>query len=70
MINLREMLIRASRKHLEAHVDKHIANLEVLFSNPAGIGEHGDIMSEIEKELEEVARYDDMLSALDNYFDE
>ena len=69
MAQFREMLINTCRKHLAAHVDKHVANIEILLSNPMGIGEHGDIMSEIEKELEEVARYDDMLDALDNYID-
>ena len=33
--------------HAEGHIRKHLANVEVLLSNPAGIGEHGDIVGEI-----------------------
>ena len=37
--------------HADGHIKKHIANVEVLLNNPRGIGEHGDIISEIEKNL-------------------
>ncbi len=35
---------------------------------PVGIGEHGDILTEIEKELKVIAEYDDQLQMLDKYF--
>ena len=70
MKDVRTLLINAQRKHLEGHVDKHLANLEILFSNPVGIGEHQDIMEAIEIELEQVSKYEDMLEVLENYFEE
>jgi len=70
MYNLREILIRATRKHLEGHLDKHLANIEVLLINPAGIGEHQDIMEAIELELEQASKYEDMINTLENYIEE
>ena len=35
---------------------------------PAGIGEHGDVLTEIEKELKVIAEYDDQLEMLNKYF--
>ena len=68
MGDLEKKLLDAFRSHSKGHVDKHLANISVLIKNPAGIGEHGDVIAEIEKEMMEVAKYDDMLSMLDKYF--
>lgn len=64
---MRERLLECFVSHAKGHVDKHLANVEVLLNHPAGIGEHGDIIEEIEKELEEVAKYDDLLEMVDKY---
>jgi hypothetical protein len=70
MYNLRETLVRATRKHLEGHLDKHLANIEVYLANPVGIGEHSDIMEAIELELEQASKYEDMIHTLENYIEE
>ena len=67
-MNLREDLINASRLHFKAHIEKHRINVENLMNNSVGIGEHGDIMDEIEKELGKMADYQDKLEMLD-YFE-
>ena len=54
--------------HADGQIKKHIANVEVLLNNPRGIGEHGDIIGEIEKELEEVAKYEDLMIVMNKYF--
>ena len=36
--------------------------------NPAGIGEHSDIMEAIEQEIEEIAKYNDQLEMMEKYF--
>ena len=33
-----------------------------------GVGEHGDIMDTIEKEMEEISKYHDLLEVIDTYF--
>ena len=64
----REMMIEAIIDHAKGHIAKHRMNVEVYLTNPVGVGEHPDIMEAIEKELEEVARYHDILEVLDQYF--
>jgi hypothetical protein len=67
-VNLRTELINASRIHFEAHIEKHRINVENLLQNSVGIGEHGDLMDTIEKELEEISKYHDLLEVLSKYF--
>lgn len=62
-------MLKAVRKHAEAHIEKHKMNVEVYLNNPVGVGEHSDIMDAIEKEIEEMAKYNDHLEILDKYFD-
>jgi hypothetical protein len=58
------------KKHFEAHVEKHKMNVEVYLTNPAGIGEHSDIMEAIEGELAQMAEYEDKLEMINKYFGE
>tara|TARA_B100000424_G_scaffold31914_1_gene21804 strand:+ start:1831 stop:2085 length:255 start_codon:yes stop_codon:yes gene_type:complete len=67
-VNLRNELISASKTHFEAHIEKHRVNVENLLQNSVGLGEHGDIMDTIEKELEEISKYHDLLEVLSKYF--
>tara|TARA_X000001382_G_scaffold23768_1_gene14705 strand:- start:6549 stop:6746 length:198 start_codon:yes stop_codon:yes gene_type:complete len=65
---MRDILIEAFKTHAKGHIDKHIANVEVYLHNPAGIGEHSDIMEAIEQEIEEIAKYNDQLEMMEKYF--
>lgn len=65
---MRNILINAQRSHLAGHINKHLANIEVLLTYPVGIGEHQDVQEAIEIELEEVANYHDKLEMLTKYF--
>jgi len=65
---MRELLLQAFVSHAQGHIDKHKANVEVYLNNPAGIGEHPDIMEAIESEMKIVAEYDDMLEMVNKYF--
>lgn len=65
---MRNTLLKATRTHAHGHIDKHIANIEVYLANPAGIGEHSDIIEAIEIELKAVAEYQDQIDILDKYF--
>ena len=61
-------MIEALKSHAVGHIEKHKANVEVLLQRPAGIGEHGDVLTEAEKELKIIAEYDDQLEMLNKYF--
>lgn len=65
---MREQLLEAFRLHAQGHIAKHKANVEVYLTNPAGIGEHSDIIEAIEVEMKQIAEYDDMLEMCNKYF--
>lgn len=65
---MRQTLINAFKSHAQGHIDKHVANVEVYLQNPAGIGEHSDIMEAIEIEMKQIAEYDDHLEMIKKYF--
>ena len=67
-MNLRNDLLKASKKHFEAHIEKHRINIENMLNNTVGVGDHPDVMDSIEKELEVMSVYADKLEMLD-YFD-
>ena len=62
------MMLDAVRKHAEGHIAKHKANVLVYLNNPAGIGEHSDIIEAVEHELMEMAKYEDQLEMLEKDF--
>tara|TARA_R100001509_G_scaffold83466_1_gene47175 strand:+ start:118 stop:363 length:246 start_codon:yes stop_codon:yes gene_type:complete len=67
-MNIKQVLIDAARSHYAGHINKHIANIEVLLNNPVGIGEHQDIQEAIEIELGHIADYHDKLEMLNKFF--
>ena len=67
-MSIRQVLINAQRSHLAGHINKHLANIEVLLERPAGIGEHQDIQEAIEIELGHVSDYYDKLEMLNRFF--
>lgn len=66
---IRDVLIKAFKSHAQGHIDKHLANVEVYLHNPAGVGEHPDIMEAIEQEMKLVAEYHDMLEMTEKYLE-
>jgi|TARA_Y100000004_G_scaffold195486_1_gene262611 hypothetical protein len=54
--------------HAKGHIEKHKANVDIYLNQSVGIGEHGDILETIEKELNIIAQYDDQLEILEKYF--
>ena len=65
---LKEVMISAARKHAEAEIDLHKANIEVYMNNVVGIGEHSDIIETIQKELDAMASAQDRMDMLEKYF--
>jgi len=64
MKNMRSQVLLAAEAHFVGHIEKHRANAEILATNAAGVGNNGDVLEELEKELAEVADYHDKLEAL------
>lgn len=64
---MRNQIISTLREHFEAHVSKHVMNIEIMIENPRAIPEHTDFMSAIEQELAHIAEYQDKLEALEMF---
>tara|TARA_B100001250_G_scaffold269889_1_gene232911 strand:+ start:1031 stop:1267 length:237 start_codon:yes stop_codon:yes gene_type:complete len=65
---MRDKLIKALLAHAKGDIQKHIANVEVYLTNPAGIGEHSNIVEAIEEELNMIAKYQDQVDVINTYF--
>ena len=65
---MRVQLIKALLAHAQGDIQKHVANVEVYLTNPAGIGEHSDITEAIEVELDMIAKYQDQIDIIHKYF--
>ena len=62
-----QFLIDAARKHAEGEIALPVANIQTYRMNPAGIGEHSDIVETIGKELDAIATANDRLEMIDKY---
>ena len=63
-----DQLIKALLAHAQGDIQKHVANVEVYLTNPAGIGEHSNIVEAIETELDMIAKYQDQIDIINKYF--
>lgn len=65
---MKKEIVEALKKHAIAHIEKHKMNVEIYLNYSVGVGEHGDVMDTIEKELNAIAEYHDQLEVLNTYF--
>tara|TARA_Y100001972_G_scaffold32689_1_gene40496 strand:- start:579 stop:782 length:204 start_codon:yes stop_codon:yes gene_type:complete len=65
---MREQILNALIAHARGDIEKHRANVDVYLSNPAGVGEHTDILESIEKELDMMVKYQDQIDIINKYF--
>ena len=61
---MRSILKEALRKKYEGEIAEANANLQVYFHNPVGIGEHPEIITEMDKQLEKIAAAKEKLEVL------
>lgn len=65
MTILRNNMLDAAYAHAHGNFLLHKANIEVYLENPAGIGEHSDIMEAIQSELDKMAVHQDRIELID-----
>ena len=67
---MRNLLLGSARTYYMGMINRSIANMEVLLTNPVGIGDppHQDIQAVIEEELGKIADYHDKLEMLQKFF--
>jgi hypothetical protein len=67
---MRQQIIGVLKQHFEAHILKHKMNVDIMLSNPMALHDHTDLMDAIEKEIAQIAEYQDKLEIMENYFKE
>ena len=66
---MREMILQALKSKLLGDVNSHIANIEVMMTNPVGVGDHPTIIDTIEKELAALDSENGKLNVLVKYLE-
>jgi hypothetical protein len=61
-------LLYALMMQYQADIEKAKANINVYLENPAGIGEHADIVSAVDSQIEIIAHAEDKLMVIDKHF--
>ena len=62
------MIIDALRKKYEAEIAAAKANIDVYNKNPAGIGEHPDLVQAVDTEMIKLADAEDKLETLNKHY--
>ena len=62
----KDVILRALQAKYEGEREYHKANIEIYLSNPAGIGEHSDVLEAINVELERMVSADEKIHILVN----
>jgi len=58
------MLLEALKLKYEAEIASAKANIQVYIDNPAGIGEHPDLVAAVDEQLVKLAEAEDKLETL------
>ena len=66
---MRELIINALKSKLVGQMNSHIANIEVMITNPVGVGDHPTIVDTIEKELGALEHANGKLNNLVRFFE-
>ena len=61
-------LLKALLEKLRGEIAVAKANIEVYNINPAGIGEHPDLVTAIESQVEIIAEAEDKINVIQKYF--
>ena len=67
MASYKDVIVDALEKKYEAQMAQAEANVKVYMENPVGVGEHPNIVHEVEKLLKEIKDAKEMLDELKNW---
>ena len=66
---MRDMILQAIKTKLLGEMNGHIANIEVMMTNPVGVGDHPTIVDTIVKELSALDIANGKLNVLVKYLE-
>ncbi len=67
MASYKDVIVDALEKKYEAQMAQAEANVKVYMENPVGVGEHPNIVQEVEKLLKQIKDAKEMLDELKNW---
>ena len=67
-MNIKEKIIEGLVYHAKCEILKAKANVEVYLENPAGIGEHPDVMAAIQSELDKICSNEERIDIINKHF--
>ena len=70
MKDMTNEILKGVVAHADGHIAKHKTNILVQCKNSVGVAEHGDLIETIEKELEQIAHYEDIKDVVKKHFSE
>jgi len=65
---MKQKIIDALIAHADGNIKKHVANINIFLENPAGVGEHEDLLGTIVKEVKKISDNEEVISVLKKYF--
>ena len=65
---LRPLLLDSVRAQATGNIAKAKANIEVYLHNPVGIGEHSDVLSSIQVQLDVIAEESERIEVINKHF--
>ena len=68
-MNYHDNFLNALRLKYKAEIEVAKSNIDVYLHNPVGIGEHPDLISAIDSQIEMLANAQDKLTAINQYLD-
>ena len=66
--DLRNVLLEGLLANAEGNIRKAKANVEVYLHNPAGIGEHPDIIAAIQDQIDIIAHEEERMEVIERHF--
>ena len=66
--NLRELTITSVLEQAQGEISKAKENVEIYLHNPVGIGEHSDILSAIQDQLDVIAKAEERIDVINKHF--
>ena len=69
MATIRSLIIDALEKKYESDISKADATIKVYLENPVGVGEHPQIVDEVDKQISCICKAKEKLEELKNFKD-
>ena len=67
---MRREMLEALKASAIGNIKRSKMNIEVYLKSPVGIGEHPDIMSAIEEQIDLIAKEEERLHVIEKFFDD